>query len=53
MNKMEKAKLIVECMDEAITISSYMEEYAIKAVIKALNRIQEQEKLDEKEGGSL
>ena len=44
MNKQEKAKIILEQLDEYIQVNWNLEEYYLKAIMIALKEIEEKEK---------
>jgi hypothetical protein len=47
MNKEEKAKIILESLDEYMQVNWHLEEYYMKAIVKGLNKIDKQERESE------
>lgn len=47
MSKREQAQIILEEVDKAYSIPTYLEEYVIKGIIAGLNRIEKKGENDE------
>lgn len=48
MNKQEKAKIILEQLDEYIQVNWNLEEFYLKAIMNGLNEIEERENNERK-----